>query len=209
MKFRFLIWDFDGTLFDTYPPLNRSIRQALVDFGGEATEAEVAALLSNTLAHALETLAAQCDQGVETFKEQVYHYWGQVGVEEYLPFPGALDICQRMIAAGGRNYLYTHRERETTLLMLNHHDALDLFADITTGDAGYPRKPDPTGFLAVIERHNLPKAATLGVGDRDLDIQAAHGAGIAGCLFNAQPGDGVTPEYVIGSLDELGEIVGI
>ena len=33
MKYRHLIWDFDGTLFDTYPRICRAYQKALADAG--------------------------------------------------------------------------------------------------------------------------------------------------------------------------------
>ena len=33
MKYHNLIWDFDGTLFDSYPHIHASYMQALADFG--------------------------------------------------------------------------------------------------------------------------------------------------------------------------------
>lgn len=209
MRFRYLIWDFDGTLFDTYPALNRIIRQALDDFGVTETEERVAALLSDTLSNTVETLVTENNLDPAAFEARIDHHFAQITLADRPPFPGAIRVCERFQAAGGRSYIYTHRDRESLMRFLDWQNVAELFAGIVTRDDGYPRKPDPTGFLALIATYDLPKAAVLAVGDRDLDIQAAHGAGVAGCLFSAQPGDGVTPEYVIADFAELEQILGI
>jgi phosphoglycolate phosphatase-like HAD superfamily hydrolase len=209
MHFHYLLWDFDGTLFDTYPPLAESIARALADFGATEPRDSINALLSQTLELTLTTLADKHALDREVFEQRVVYYWRQVPIEAYAPFPGVVDFCERFIAAGGKNYIYTHRGRSTMLPMLEHHNLTHLFAGMMTRDEGHPRKPDPTGFNALIEQYNLPRAELLTIGDRDLDILAGQAAGIATCLFNAQPGPGVQPDFVIASFEELGPVVGL
>ena len=48
----------------------------------------------------------------------------------------------------------------------------------------FPRKPDPTALNWLIDKHSIVKENALMIGDRDIDIIAAHNAGIAGCLFD-------------------------
>ena len=209
MRFQNLIWDFDGTLFDTYPPLNLATRKAVAEFGGDESEARVAALLSDTLADTINILANELDLESETFKERVYHYWAQATIQDSPPFPGAIRVCERFTAAGGHNFIYTHRGRESLRAFLTGYEVGDLFAGIVARDDGFPRKPDPAGFLAVMARFDLVPDETLAVGDRDLDIIAAQAAGLRACLFDAEPGEGVRPDYVIADLAELESIIGI
>ena len=63
-----LIWDFDGTLFDTYPLMAQSLRQALLDEGRDVPLEHIRALMNVTLGHALEQLkvsqrALDCGRG--------------------------------------------------------------------------------------------------------------------------------------------------
>ncbi|MBN1562198.1 MAG: HAD hydrolase-like protein [Anaerolineae bacterium] len=207
MHFRYLLWDFDGTLFDTYPPLAESIERALADFDATEPRAAINALLSQTLDLTLTTLVDKFALDHDAFKQRLYHYWEQVPLDAYTPFPGVIAFCERFIAANGQHYIYTHRGRATMMPMLEQHNVTHLFAGSMTRDNGYPRKPDPTGFNALIDHYNLPRAELLTIGDRDLDIQAGQAAGIKACLFNAQPGPGVEPDYVIASFAELDAIV--
>jgi phosphoglycolate phosphatase-like HAD superfamily hydrolase len=209
MRFRYLLWDFDGTLFDTYPPLADSIKRALADFGKDEPRESINALLSQTLDGTLTTLTEKYALDRDEFKRRMYDYWEQVPVEAYAPFPGVVEFCQRFFAAGGQHYIYTHRGRETLMLMLEHHALSDLFAGLMTRDNGFPRKPDPTGFNALIDTYHLPRAELLSVGDRNLDTLAGKAAGIKTCLFNASPTPDAPPDYVIASFDDLGPVVGL
>ncbi|MBN1966043.1 MAG: HAD-IA family hydrolase, partial [Anaerolineae bacterium] len=187
MRFRYLIWDVDGTLFDTYPTLVASLRQALVEFGIEAETAYIAALMQRTFDYALDTLLGAQPIDRDALIARYLHLVRAIPTQEQPLFPGVRDVCQRLNAAGGANFIFTHRRRQTLQHLLDVHGAADLFRDVLTVDDGYPRKPDPGGFLTLVARHELPHAETLAIGDRDLDVLAGAAAGISTCLFAAQP----------------------
>lgn len=209
MCYQYLIWDFDGTLFDTYPPLIQAIEQALAETGVAVPRETIAELLSDTLAGCISTLAEQCELDAPAFEARITHYWSQTTPADSPPYPGVLDLCARFLAAGGQNYIVTHRGRESLLALLDWHGATGLFADCLTRDDGYPRKPDPASFLALLAKHTLSPAQGLVIGDRALDIQAGRAAGIHTCLYGSQPAPDVQPDYVIMDFEALGVILGL
>ncbi len=209
MHFRYVLWDFDGTLFDTYPPLADSIERALADSGKTEPRDFIIDLLNQTLDLTITTLTKKNTLDREEFENRLYEYWAKVPIDAYPPFPGAIDLCQRFVNAGGQHFIFTHRGQNTLMQMLDHHSMTNLFSGIMTRDNGYPRKPDPTGFNALIDTYGLSRADLLTVGDRDLDILAGQAAGIKTCLFNALPSPGVQPDYMIASLDELRPVLGL
>jgi len=209
MRFDYLLWDFDGTLFDTYPPLVHAIEQALAEWGVSVPAARIRALLAETLDHAVDTLSAELGVEQSTLNERIDHYHARVTPAERPPFPGVIALCERFKAAGGANLLFTHRDRPTLDALLAWHHADHLFLDILTTDDGYPRKPDPAGFCALIKRNALPRDRVLAVGDRDLDVQAGKAAGIATCLYDASPSPGVNPDFRIASWDELAALLAL
>ena len=97
---------------------------------------------------------------------------------------------------GGLNLIVTHRRRAGLDRLLTTHGLADLFTDIVGDDDGYPRKPDPGALSTLIERHRLPRGETLAVGDRDIDILAAHAAGLAAAHFGTNPIT-TTPDVVL------------
>lgn len=207
MRFRYLLWDFDGTLFDTYPPLIRAMKGALATLGHTVPEARISALLADTLDGAIDTLSAALALDREAFVAEIERLHASVRPDERPPFPGTIALCERIQAAGGANLLFTHRDRPTLNALLSWHGASHLFLDILTTSDGYPRKPDPAGFRALIERNSLPLDQVLAVGDRDLDILAGQAAGIATCLFRTTPSPGVTPDFRIASWDQLASLL--
>ncbi len=207
MRFYYLIWDFDGTLFDTYPPLVSAVQRALADFNASVEEYEVSTLLRDTLSSAIATLAAQYCLEIGEFEARVTYYWRGTTFRDQPPMPGAIGACERVLKGGGRNYIFTHRGRESLMTLLDWYRVSGLFADCLTAGEGYPRKPDPAGFLALIEKHELPREHVLAIGDRDLDILAGQAAGVKTCLYNADPSPHATPDFVIADFDSLASVL--
>lgn len=77
-----------------------------------------------------------------------------------------------------------------------HGLALEADDLISTAD-GYPRKPDPAMYLAMLERHGLDPALCLSVGDRAIDAEAA--AGLATATVESRD----RADHSVATLDEL------
>jgi HAD superfamily hydrolase (TIGR01509 family) len=210
MHFRYVIWDFDGTLFDTYPALNRAIRQAAADLDIALNQATLDDMLAGTLSRTVQDLVTQHSLDLEAFVVRIQHYRHLTPLDEQPPFPGAIDVLERVQAAGGRNYMITHRDRASLTAFLDWQNITGLFGDIIDADHDFARKPDPAAFVALLERHELPRAAVLAVGDRSLDVLAAHAAGLQACWFGAgPPPDDVQADYVAHDFDDVAAVLGL
>ncbi len=190
-----LIWDVDGTLFDTYPAIARSMQAAAHDLGAPATYDEVMRLALVSVDHCVTTLcdtyALQPDQLEELFDQ---HYQ-TITPEDQPPFAGVEAVCDHIRSRGGLNLIVTHRRRAGLDRLLATHRLTAYFTDIISHDDAYPRKPDPAAFIALIEKHQLPRETTLGVGDRDIDILAAQAAGMRAAFFGTNCGAS-SPDFV-------------
>lgn len=191
----YLIWDADGTLFDTYPVLADSVRKALEAWGKIESRDYIHRLAQVTMNHCYTTLAEKHQVDAEVLRERSRAYYREVPPEAQRPFEGVVSLCERVRAEGGQNFIVTHRDRASLEVLLAVHNMAGLFASCITRDDDYPRKPDPAAFLAVIEQYDLPQAAVWAVGDRDLDILAGQAADLKTCLFgNAPLPEGVHPD---------------
>ncbi len=201
-----VIWDLDGTLLDTYPATDGALAAALGELGHEVSLDTVRRLTRITLDHAIHTLAAQL--GLP--EAEVYSMYGQqyavLDLNHSPAVPGALSAMQSVRARGGLNLLATHRDREGAITRLKAAGLDAELDDLLCVSDGYPRKPHPALFLALLERRGLNPAQVLAVGDRDLDIMAAHAAGCRAALLLTP---GVTldtgADWMLGGLDELVE----
>ena len=140
--------------------------------------------------------------------DKIYRAWvTEHGQPEAHPFPHVRSILERFQAAGGRNFVFTHRSGSVHDYLAGA-DLTKYFTDVVSAGTTYARKPAPAGNLHIIETHGLDKARTLAVGDRELDILAAKNAGIHACLFSPEPQE-TAADHRIRELTELDDLVGL
>ena len=179
MKIRNFIWEFDGMLFDTYPHTVAAFCECCRRFGISAEKDEVYALMKITIRHALRYYGF-----TESMTAAFYEIENDLSfLPRGVPYPHIPAILEEIAAAGGRNYLYTHRDK-VALQYLGLYNLSHLFQDAVTGEDGFPLKPAPDALLALTARNGLAPAETLMLGDRDIDIGAGVNAGVRTLLYD-------------------------
>ncbi|GEB76592.1 HAD-IA family hydrolase [Sporolactobacillus inulinus] len=168
-----ILWDFDGTIFDTYPVYTRLLKQVLPP---SVKEKDIFRQLKISESTALA--AFQVNQ------EQAHRYHQLVlscSSDAFEPFP----FVEQVLASADQNVIMTHKSRASLMQILKHHGLDKYFSAYVTRDDGFPRKPDPASYIYLDEHHGFD----LAVGDRTLDIIPAKKLGKKTCLFqNDAPG---------------------
>ncbi|XXM73113.1 HAD-IA family hydrolase [Lysinibacillus sphaericus] len=165
-----ILWDFDGTLFDTYPAYTRVFSQVL---GDEADEQEIYDKLKISFSHAIGFYKISAEQA-----EEMKRLRKELSPVDMKPFAGVEDILK----FAGSNVIMTHKDRDGVLAILDHYGWTDYFADIVTIDDGFPRKPHSAAYLHLHTKNKI----NLAIGDRDLDLLPAKELGIATCMFRGE-----------------------
>lgn len=184
---RYLIWDADGTLFNTYPAITDAMHQALETLGGHAPRERVARLCKVSFGHCVQTFSAEQNIDPDAYRAQSDAIYATIPLTAQPPFPGARALCAYICDIGGASFILTHRGRDSLEKLIRLHDLEMLITDAITSDDDFPRKPDPAGLNALIARHHIPREAALLIGDRELDILAAHAAEVRSCFFGDNP----------------------
>ena len=197
-----LIWDVDGTLFDTYPAIVRAFLLALQAFGKSDSALHVEQAAKVGLTHCARHLARLHDVPEGAFGDQFGELYNAIPKSEQPPFEGVKAVCESVLTRGGSNSVATHRARESAAELLSTHGMRHMFMEIVGGDDGFPKKPSPQSLLAIIDRRALDRAETAAIGDRDVDIQAGKAAGIRTCLFHGDEGE-VAADLVFSHYKEL------
>lgn len=206
--FKHIIWDFDGTLFDTYPGMVHAFKVALKECNVDVSESEIhkhMSIATKTAINYFKETYSLNDEFIYKFIE----YEKKLEGDKVIPFPFAKEICLDFKKSGGNNYLLTHRGN-STLKFLKYHGMTEYFEEIATKHNKFKRKPDPEGFTYFTKKYNLNNSATLGIGDRECDILGAKGAGIVTCFYNRNNIElNENVDYRISSLDEMYKILSL
>ena len=168
-----ILWDFDGTLFDTYPAYANIFREEL---DGTASLEEITPLLKVSFTHAAGHYRLSGEQIKSIFARE-----RALAPSETPPFPHVEKVLQ----FAEINVIMTHKPRKEVLGILNDYGWNRYFAEIVADGDGFPRKPDPSAYLYLHQKYRLD----LVIGDREIDMVPAKILGIRTCLFqNAAPG---------------------
>ena len=203
-----IIWDFDGTLFDSYPGMVNAFLRALKKYEIEAEYDEVLKLFLNSEKTAVQYYQNQFllgEEWTEVYQDEKSH----IDLSNMLPFPYAKEVCQRIKEAGRYNYILTHRG-STTYDILRKNGMVELFTEIVTKDNQFARKPDPEAIYYLLDKYQIhPKEAMI-VGDREIEILLGQKAKVKTCFYesgNREPE--LQADYRVKSLEEVLTILNI
>ena len=203
MGLRNLIWDFDGTILDTYPEITKAFINVLKkDYSIEYDYNQAYSLAKTSISFCIESLADEFNIKTEEFSENFRkRYFGELNFEGK-PFEGVEAVLEYVSKLGG-NFLITHRGFESLNEFLSRNDFNKYFIEIVSADENFPLKPDPASFNYIIDKYKLKKEETLGVGDRILDIEAANSAGIKSCFFAPEGSKIGVATYNVSKMSDL------
>ncbi|WP_249366696.1 MULTISPECIES: HAD-IA family hydrolase [Neobacillus] len=149
------MWDFDGTLFDTYPALVEGFVQLAQQ---ELDRGEVLKWLKKDSKTAFKHYGI--DESRRGEYQTSFNYFSK---RISRPFDGVEDA----LAAVENNVIVTHRDKESTIYLLEKFHLLKYFKDIVSvEEQGFTRKPHRSSYEYVLKSHHID----LVVGDRELDL---------------------------------------
>lgn len=173
------IWDFDGMLFDTYPHTTAALCEYHRRHGMIIDEQTAFEKLKISIREAFRYFNVS-EEGVREF----YEIEDDLDFKPHgVPYDGISEVLSYITEHGGRNYLYTHRDK-VALQYLELYDLKRLFTDFVTREMDFPFKPSPDALNYLIEKNLLKKENCLMAGDRPIDCGAGINAGIKTLLFD-------------------------
>ncbi|WP_291579647.1 HAD-IA family hydrolase [Clostridium sp. UBA6640] len=180
--YKHIIWDFDGTLFDSYRYMVNSFQRALQDDGIEESYQNILESMKISVTNAINHYKKVYKINDEMIK-RFCRYEKEINYELVKPYEHVQNICRMIYYSGRKNYLFTHRDK-SALAYLEYYDLLECFCDFITEENKFLKKPKPDAIIYIIEKYNLKKEEVLMIGDRDIDIIAARNAGVDSCIFD-------------------------
>lgn len=182
MKYTDVAWDFDGTLFDTYPNLVRAFKETLEHYGCTAEENEIRQKMSISIRNAV---AFYCEKhGLDPVGFRALHKKIEGFRPDLVPtYPGVKETLKAIKESGRRNHLYTNRNKGA-VKYLEAYGLLQYFDGLMTEEEMCELKPAPGGMIDLCKQYQVKPEQMLMVGDRAVDIDSAKNAGTAACFYN-------------------------
>lgn len=205
IMYDYLIYDFDGTLSDTYPVFTAAVLELAKRHGVETDYDTAYKLLKQSTTVALK----HYDFGISLAdaRKEFEEIYCSLAPEKQVLFPEATEILEYAIKQGKKCYVYTHSDKWVYGL-LERMQIKDCFEFVLDRSYDFPAKPNPAALDFLCEKCGIDKSRALMIGDRDIDIEVAHNAGISACLIDSEDFyPDIQAEYRIKNLIELRYII--
>lgn len=180
------LWDLDGTLMDTYPGMVAAFGKAAARFGIEADPQRVLTLMKVRLGHCCRVIGGEHGVTEEDMLAAFREEEAKIDPALIVPIPGVPEALRALKARGGRHYVVTHRSTKTAWPYLEWAGIRDLFDGGVFPEDGQKTKPAPDMILHLAKKYRLQPERCVMIGDRPLDIQCGHAAGVIGCLLDSE-----------------------
>jgi phosphoglycolate phosphatase len=186
-QFDLIVFDWDGTLFDSTALIVRCIQSACLDLGVTVPSAERAAyVIGLGLRDALEHAVPDLPQGRYGELAQRYRHHYVNSQHELSLFAGTLEMLRELKARHHWLAVATGKGRQGLNDALAHADLVGMFDGTRTADET-ASKPNPRMLMELIDQFGVRADRTLMIGDTTHDLQLAQNAGTAslGVSFGA------------------------
>ncbi|RSD28671.1 HAD-IA family hydrolase [Mesobacillus subterraneus] len=172
-----ILWDFDGTLFDTYPALV----EGFVELSGkDLYREEVLNWLKKDSKTAFKHYGIDESQRGEYTK--LHNHYAKT-------ISNPFNHLEEVLSQVGDNIIVTHRDQESTIYLLEKFNLRNYFKEVVAvEEQGFARKPDSASYEYVLKSHHID----LVVGDRELDLIPARKLNIKTAAFKNK---GIEADY--------------
>jgi phosphoglycolate phosphatase len=178
---RLLVWDFDGTLADTFASIRACATEALDHHGLGPLDVDVLrTTVGLTLPEVMARLAPSADPEVVTSLVAVYQRtFTSRGQSLATLVPGVAGLLDDLVANGLTSAIATGRRRETTMLLLDRFGIGDRFATVhCASDVPAGRgKPHPELVLRACAATSRQPGDAVVIGDSPHDVEMGRAAG--------------------------------
>jgi phosphoglycolate phosphatase-like HAD superfamily hydrolase len=98
---RNLIWDVDGTLFDTYPSIVEAFLEAVRSLGGQGEPEDARSLAREGLSRCTHVLASRYRLPEGELASRFRERYGAIPDADQPPFRGVIEVCRAIAGRKG------------------------------------------------------------------------------------------------------------
>lgn len=204
-----VFFDFDGTLMDTWPGIETTLKASLKALDIPARDDSITRdLVGIPLKRVFEELLGDDPANADLATQKYRELFPIVGMLGARPFEGVVRMLEQLMKHGRALFLVTARNEAITKQMMKSHGLTGFFTWVRGEQEG--EVPDGKDHMVaeVIQRFGLDPGDCVMVGDRRYDVEAARANGVR--AVGVTYGYGTEEELqdaganrLVGSIEEL------
>ena len=180
---RGVLFDFDGTLADSFAAIASSANHVRASFGLPAlTEASIRKYVGHGLGNLLEELCPGFDTDLAVARYRAHH--SGVMLANTKLFPGVRETLERLHRHGYPMGVCSNKTVAFTKSLVAGLGLAEMLPAVLGPEDVPAPKPDPAMLIEGCRRLNVPPAEGLYIGDMLVDVLAAIAAGMPVWLVN-------------------------
>ena len=190
-----VLFDFDGTLFDTGEGILRSVQYALEGFGIHETDtARLRKFVGPPLLDSFSELYAMTPEQAQAAVARYRERYLPVGIYECTLYPGIPELLERLRAHGFRIAVATGKPTPMARSILQRFDLERLFDCVIGCEYDGTRSTKAEVVVAALAETHTPPEDALMVGDRKYDVTGAAADGRGAVRAPAALERGINPK---------------
>ena len=183
--YKTVIFDLDGTLLNTLDDLADAGNRLCADRGWPQHPVDAYRyFVGNGIPKLIERLAPPEQRTPEILAEALAWFKADYGAhmrDKTAPYPGIPAMLEHLHAAGVQMAVFSNKADALAREVVADYFDPALFDLVRGQRPEVPTKPAPEGTRALLKQLGADTAATLYVGDSNVDMQTAVNAGLDGC----------------------------
>ena len=207
-KISLFVYDFDGTLVDTFEDIASSVNLTLAEMNlrslkRETIRGNIGSGVVNLMTRSLtESGCNDTEKAVSLFRE---HYNRHL-LDKTKLYPNGREIVEHF--SNKKNTILSNKPIAFIKKILEAMNFLPSFDSILGGDSLDEQKPNPKGLQFLMKKYNCPAEKVLMIGDNPIDVETGKRAGVITCGVTYGLGDPNSlrdskPNFLIDNLSEL------
>ena len=180
-RFTTIIFDLDGTLIDSVAGIAEAANTVLEELGFPP---HPKTNYLNFVGDGLLSLAARMvpkgtsDTQVSAAADRFRTVYKKCWAHNSRPYPGVLKMLETLMQHQVNLAVLSNKPDDFTQLFVNRFFPAKTFGQVMGNRQGLPKKPDPTGALAIADFFGSDNHACLMVGDSGVDMKTGKNSGM-------------------------------
>lgn len=175
--YKYVLFDFDGTVYDTVEGITKSVRYALNKHGMDAPLNELRCFAGPPLKDKFMEVFNVTEDEAVVMVEDYRERYRPIGLMECRLFPGMKELLIKLRDKGIKTAITTMKPQEMAEMLLEREKMLGLF-DVIYGSTLTQNVSKPILVQRAMNTMGASKDTTVLVGDTKYDIHGAHEMGI-------------------------------